>query len=75
MVALYGQALAWSTELVSMLVVQAQKICSEIGSHFNSRSRSTKVFSRLKGNKSTKVKTKFEALKFLLDIVNFVPGN
>ena len=37
MVASYGRALTWSTELVSMLDVRAQKICSEIGSHFNSR--------------------------------------
>ena len=74
MVASYGRALAWSTELVSMLDVQARKICSEIGSH-NSRSESTTVVSKLKSNKPTKVKTKFEAIKFLLEIVKFVPGN
>ena len=65
MVASYGRALAWSTELVSMLDVRARKICSEIGSHFNSRSESTKVVAKLKSNKPTKVKTKFEAIKFL----------
>ena len=74
MVASYGRALAWSTELVSMLDVRARKICSEIGSH-NSRSESTKVVAKLKSNKPTKVKTKFEAIKFLLEIVKFVPGN
>ena len=74
MVASYGRALTWSTELVSMLDVRAQKICSEIGSH-NSRSESTKVVAKLKSNKPTKVKTKFEAIKFLLEIVKFVPGN
>ena len=35
MVASYGLALAWSTELVSMPVVRARKISSEIGSHLN----------------------------------------
>ena len=57
-----------------MLDVRARKICSEIGSH-NSRSESTKVGAKLKSNKPTKVKTKFEAIKFLLEIVKFVPGN
>ena len=57
-----------------MLDVRARKICSEIGSH-NSRSESTKVVAKLKSNKPTKVKTKFEAIKFLLEIVKFVPGN
>ena len=28
MVASYGRALAWSTELVNMLVIRARKICS-----------------------------------------------
>ena len=36
---------------------------------------STKVVAKLKSNKPTKVKTKFEAIKFLLEIVKFVPGN
>ena len=58
-----------------MLVVRARKICSEIGLHFNSRLESTKVVVKLKSNKPTKVKTKFEAIKFLLDFVKFVPGN
>ena len=75
MVASYGRALAWSTELVSMLNVQARKICSEIGLHFNSRSESTKVVEKLKSNKPTKVKTKFEAIQFHLEIVKFVSGN
>ena len=74
-VASYGRALAWSTELVSMLNVQARKICSEIGLHFNSRSESTKDVAKLKSNKPTKVKTKFEAIKFHLEIVEFVSGN
>ena len=74
MVASYGRALAWSTELVSMLDVRARKIGSEIGSH-NSRLESTKVVAKPKSNKPTKVKTKFEAIKFLLEIVRFVPGN
>ena len=75
MVASFGRALAWSTQLVSMLVVQAWKICSEIGLHFNSRSESTKDVAKLKSNKPTKVKTKFEAIKFHLEIVEFVYGN
>ena len=74
MVASYGRALAWSTELVSMLDVRARKICSEIGSH-NSRSESTKVVAKLKSNKPTKVKTKFEVIKFHLEIGKFVSGN
>ena len=75
MVASYGRALAWSTRLVRMLVVRARKICSEICSYFNSRSEGTKVIAKLKSNKPTKVKTKFEAIKFLLEVVKFVPGN
>ena len=75
MVASYGHALAWSTGLVRMLVVRARKICAEICSHFNSRSEGTKVVAKLKSNKPTKVKTKFEAIKFFLEDVNFVPGN
>ena len=75
MVASYGRALAWSTGLVKMLVVRARKICSEICSHFNSRTESTKVVAKVKSNKPTKVKTKFEAIKFLLKIVKLVPGN